>query len=132
LIELKEQNEVYLVDRELWSELGSESTFVTKVLVPVMTRQQALLIWPIRLPGADGRIDDWNASALEAADIARGKWIRLSPNKSLGAYEVTAGPDPQAPLAWPEHSFEALLKIAFKGKIIDTLDHPVIRQLRGL
>jgi hypothetical protein len=132
LIELKEQNEVYLVDRELWSELGSESTFVTKVLVPVMTRQQALLIWPIRLPGADGRIDDWNASALEAADIARGKWIRLSPNKSLGAYEVIAGPDPQAPLAWPEHSFEALLKIAFKGKIIDTLDHPVIRQLRGL
>jgi hypothetical protein len=132
LIELKEQGEVYLVSSELWSELSSESTCVTKTLVPVMTRQHALLLWPIRLPGADGRIDDWNASAMEAADIARQQWIRLSPNRSLGAYEIIAGPDPQAAVVWPEQSFEALLEIAFKGKIIETLDHPVIRQLRGL
>lgn len=132
VIELKEQNELYLVDRSLWSELESESTFIRKLLVPVMTRQQALLIWPIRLPGADGRIDDWNGSAMEAAEIAREKWIRLSPNKSLGAYEIITGPDPQPPVVWPEQPFEALLEIAFKGKIIEKLDHPVIRQLRGM
>lgn len=132
LIELKEQNEVYVVDRDLWSDLDGESTFVTKVLVPVMTRQQAFILWPIRLPGADGRIDDWNASAMEAADIGREKWIRLSPNKSLGAYQVISGPDPQAPVIWPEQPLSALLEIAFKGKVIDSVEHPVIRQLRGL
>lgn len=132
LIELKEQNEVYLVGRDLWSELSGESTFVTKLLIPVKTRQQALLIWPIRLPGADGRLDAWNTSALDAVDIARDKWIRLSPNKSLGAYEVIQGPEPQAQVIWPDQPFEALLAIAFKGKVIESLDHPVIRELRGL
>src|SRR5208282_5122129 len=97
VIELKEQNELYLVDRALWGELQGESTFIEKLLVPIMTRQQALIIWPIRLPGPDGRLDDWNKSAMEAAEIAREKWIRLSPNKSLGAYEIIAGPEPQAP-----------------------------------
>lgn len=132
VIELKEEGEVYLVVRELWADLAGESTFTSKLLVPVLTRQKALLIWPIRLPGPDGRIDAWNSSALEAADLARTTWIRLSPNRSLGAYEVIAGPDPQAVGSWPSHNVEKLLEIAFKGKVINSLDHPVIRQLRGL
>ncbi len=32
---------------------------------------------------------------------------------------------------WPDVSFRDLLAIAFKGKRIDTLDHPVLRRLRG-
>lgn len=131
VIELKEQGETYLVDRDLWGELDGESTFVRKLLVPVITRQQALLIWPIRLPGPDGRIDDWNGSAMQAAEIATSTWIRLSPNKSLGAYQVIAGPDPQSNVTWPEQSIQQLLEIAFRGKIITSLDHPVLRQLRG-
>jgi hypothetical protein len=132
LIELKELNETYLVDSELWPHLGGESTFVTKELITVMSRQQNLLIWPIRLPGADGRIDPWNASAMEAANMARDKWIRLSPNRSLGAYEILEGRDPQASVEWPDQPFDTLLKIAFKGRVIESLDHPVIRQLRGM
>jgi hypothetical protein len=130
VIELKDIREVYLVTPDLWLDLDGESTFVPKLLVPVITRQLALSIWPIRLPGPDGRIDEWNTSALEAAKIAVSKWVRLSPNMSLGAYDVMVGPDPQPEVVWPEYSFDEIINIAFRDKYIDSLDHPVIRQLR--
>ncbi|MBP7827972.1 MAG: hypothetical protein KA236_15660 [Verrucomicrobia bacterium] len=132
VIELKEKSETYLVGRPLWAELTGESTFVAKLLVPTLTRQGDLLLWPIRLPGEDGNLDDWNASAMEAATIAQTKWVRMSAKRSLGAYEIIVGPDPQPEANWPELSFAEIVRIAFKGRVIETLDHPVIRQLRGL
>jgi hypothetical protein len=118
VIELKDLREIYLVDPELWQQLDGESTFVPKLLVPVITCQQALHIWPIRLPGPDGRIDEWNTSALEAARIAVDKWVRLSPNMALGAYDVRIGPDPQPEAVWPDYSFDQLINIAFRDKYI--------------
>jgi hypothetical protein len=49
---------------------------------------------------------------------------------ALGAYSVFYAdnlPDPD----WPALSFRDLLRIAFKDQFIQTLDHPVLRQLRG-
>jgi hypothetical protein len=42
----------------------------------------------VRLPGPDGKIDDWSKSSLEAAQIAMKNWVRVQSNRSLGAYEV--------------------------------------------
>ena len=36
-----------------------------------INRQGVLFLWPIRLPGADGKIDDWSRSAMDAADEAK-------------------------------------------------------------
>ena len=50
---------------------------------------------------------------------------------SLNAYDIDvamgAFPDP----IWPSVTFPELLKIAFKGRMIEDLDHPVLRRLRG-
>jgi hypothetical protein len=131
VIELKEKGETYLVAKALWPDLTGESTFVGKLLVPTLTRQGDLLLWPIRLPGEDGKLDDWNASAMEAAALAQDKWVRMSANRSLGAYEIIEGPEPQPEANWPKLGLDAIVRIAFKGRIIETLEHPVIRQLRG-
>lgn len=131
VIELKEEGETYLVTRPLWSQLAGESTFSPRVLHTAMNRQGVLFLYPIRLPGPDGKLDDWNRSALEAAQRAMTKYIRVSANMALGAYEVFEAtatlPEPQ----WPEHSFQELLRVGFKDRQINSLDHPVIRKLRG-
>ena len=88
VIELKEDSETYLVERSLWQELASESTFSPRALFTAMNRQGVVFLWPIRLPGADGRLDDWSRSAMEAAQHAQAKWIRVQANMSLGAYEI--------------------------------------------
>jgi hypothetical protein len=68
---------------------------------------------------------------MEAAELATKFWVRIAANMSLGAYEVfqAAGelPEPQ----WPEVDFRTILKIAFKDRFIQSLDHPVIRGLQG-
>jgi hypothetical protein len=50
----------------------------------------------------------------------------------LGAYEMfVAGSTISDPI-WPDLSFPELLRIAFKDRYIDSLDHPVVKRLRGL
>lgn len=129
VLEIKLDREIYIVEPALWPDLAGELT--PKALFTTLNRQGVLTLWPVRLPGEDGRLDEWNRSALEAAQIAMKRWIRVAANMGLGAYEVyeaTADlPDPE----WPDLDFQQILKVAFRDRFIQTLDHPVVRRLRG-
>lgn len=131
VIELKEDREVYLIDPELWSDLATESTFGPRAIFTSITRQGVVFLWPARLPGHDGKLDEWSRSALEAATMATGKWCRICSNMHLGAYEVFEAGGELASPTWPDVPLSELLRIAFKGRFVDSLDHPVLRKLRG-
>jgi hypothetical protein len=60
-----------------------------------------------------------------------GGWIRMRSNRSLGAYEVTQPLVEFPPPTWPDKGIEDLVGIGFKGRVINTADHPVLRHLRG-
>ncbi len=129
LLELKEDREHYLVQPQMWSEIPGEIT--PKLLVTAVSRQGVCFIWPIRLPGEDGRLDNWNQSALEATEFAKKMWIRVAANMSLGAYEVFEATGTLPEPVWPEITFQELINIAFKGRVIDSPDHPVLKRLSG-
>ena len=129
VLELKEEREIYLVDPSLWDELVGEIN--PRILFTAVSRQGVLFLWPVRLPGEDGRIDNWSRSALDAAKKAMDRWVRVTANMSLGAYEIFEAaadiPEPE----WPEETFQEVLKIAFRDRFITNFDHPVLRRLRG-
>lgn len=129
VIELKEDRETFLIAPELWSELPGEIT--PKLLLTCLNRQGVLFLWPIRLPNSEGRLDNWNRSAMEAAEHAKNDWVRVVANMSLGAYDVYQAtgdiPEPE----WPDLDFNNILEIAFKDQFISSMDHPAIRKLRG-
>jgi hypothetical protein len=129
VLEFKEDRETYLVAPHLWSELVGELT--PKVLFTAMNRQKVLFVWAIRLPNADGKHDDWNASALEAAQAAQKNWVRVSANMNLGAYDVFEASAALTEPEWGDMDFQKILEVAFKGRFIDNLDHPALRRLRG-
>lgn len=129
IIEIKEEREHFLVAPELWAEIPGE--IVPKLLLTAITRQGVLFLWPIKLPGEDGRHDNWNQSALEAAKLAETSWIRLSANMSLGAYDIYAAVGELPEPTWPEMAFEEIVQLAFKGHYVNTMDHPVIKRLLG-
>jgi len=132
LLELKDDSrDTYLVKRELWQELAGEPAVAPKLLITAVTKQGTLTLWPIRIPGSDGRIDYWNASALEAAEIAKTKWIRLVSDRALGAYVPHEAIEQNGEPKWPGETFDQIIKIAFRNRVIDSLDHPVLRRLRG-
>jgi hypothetical protein len=101
------------------------------MLYTAINRQGVLVLWPVRLADETGRLDAWNLSAHKAAQIAMEKWIRVASNRSLGAYETSnpmgALPEPE----WPDISFQEILRIAFGDYQITSIDHSVLRRLRG-
>lgn len=128
-IELKEDREFYLVTPDMAAELPGEFSVVTLHLT--INRQGVLSLWPVKLPSPDGRHNEWHRSAAEAAERAEHGWLKVVANMSLGANEMfeAAGdlPEPK----WPDMPFEEILKIAFRGHIIDSPDHPLVKRLRG-
>ena len=129
ILEIIDEGESYFVDPSLHLDLSTELTY--KTLYTAVNRQGVTFLWPVRLPGEDGRTDDWNRVAREAAEIAMSRWIKLTANRSLGTYDVSEAaadlPEPH----WPTESMEQLLEVAFRGKIIDSLEHPIVLQLQG-
>jgi hypothetical protein len=128
-IELKDDREVYIANLSAVPELQAECFIAT--LFTAMTRTGVLFLWPVRVPAVDGRTNDWHTSAAAAVQHAMKSWVRVKANMSLRAYEIfeaeSSIPEPE----WPELTFDAIYRIAFKDRLINGPDHPVIKRLRG-
>ncbi len=132
VLEVKaDRRALYLVAPSLWDELLARNEAVPKVLFTVLNRQGVLSLWPIRLPGHDGRLDAWNQSALEAALLAMKYWIRIRANMALGANEVDQAVALTDEPKWPAMAFEEIVQIAFRHRYIASWDDEVLRRLRG-
>jgi hypothetical protein len=130
IIDLKDDRETFLVLPSIARDIPGEYT--TVMMYTCINRAGVVFLWPVRLPGTDGRQLEWHRSAAEAAKMAVDSWVRIKANMSLGAYDVFAAsstiPDP----TWPSDlTFEQMLRIAFKGRLVDSLNHPVLKRLRG-
>lgn len=129
IIELKDEREEYIVVAELVPALVGE--FVTKTLFTAINRQGTVFFWPVRLPSPDGKNLDWWRSSREAAELAMKSWIRVRANMNLGAYDIFQAESVIADPEWPQLAFWELIKIAFRDHLVDRIDHPVIKRLRG-
>jgi hypothetical protein len=129
LLELKDEGEKYAVLPNIARELANECSFVSLHLA--MNRQGVAFLWCTRLPGPDGKLLEWHRSGAEAAELAKKEWIRLIANKSLGAYEILQAPAGYPEPTWPDLPFPDIFRIALRDRTIDSLDHPVVKQLRG-
>ena len=129
IIELKEDREIYLIAPPLAQALQDE--FTPAILFTAINRQGVLFLWPVKLPGPDGKENEWYRSAREAAEKAANAWVRIKANMSLGAYELFEArgdlPEPE----WPELPFREILRTAFRERHVDRPDHALISRLRG-
>jgi hypothetical protein len=129
IIELKEENETYLIHPELYPDLGE---FIAPVQVcVVMTRMGALLIWCPKLP--QERRNAWHDTAMQAAELATSKWICMRANMHAGCYDILEAtgklPEPEFPTA--DLTFTRMLEIAFRDFYVDSLEHPLVKRLSG-
>ena len=126
---MKDERETYIVDLVAVPDLQAECFFAT--LFTAITRTGVLFMWPVRIPAADGRVNNWHQSAATAAQHAMTRWLRIKANMPLGAYEIfealSSIPDP----IWPVMTFDEIYRIAFRDRLINSPDHPVIKRLHG-
>jgi hypothetical protein len=119
---------VYQLPQRLMPLMSGERMFKPTRLVLCVTTQGALYLWPLRLPDASGRTDDWMDSALAICEQARTQWVRRV-SGDTGYVSMTTDakiPDP----VWPDKTFDELLEMAFKKKRIKSESDPVLKHLR--
>jgi hypothetical protein len=135
-IYLKQDSEFYLVVPAIIESLRSELTLVT--IYTAINKAGVVFLWPATRPSSEGRGsgDTWHRSAHEAAATAMKRLTRVTSNRNLGAYEIafSDNPIPDNDPAWPDLSFNELLRIGFEkvGRYVMDYEHPVIKMLRGL
>ena len=73
--------------------------------------------------GPDGSNHNW--VALGASGCPKEKWVRGMVNTGPETYDVLEAkalfPEPY----WPDCTLQQSLEIAFKGRVSDTMEHPV-------
>ncbi|MBT4266075.1 MAG: hypothetical protein HN580_01200 [Deltaproteobacteria bacterium] len=130
IIELDDEHRsYYLVAPHLLVQLERETKAV--VLYTCINRKGELFISPINSHSSDGSRNKWSSSALDAAEKAKEKWVRVIANMSKSQYDVIVAKDDLPDPDWPDMSFNKLINIAFKGRYITDLNHEVLKELRG-
>jgi hypothetical protein len=130
VLELKETAQMYLLAPQVAAALREEgeTTLTTAILVLCVDRRGNPFLWPLKV---SERYCDWNSSALQAAEHAKSKWVRVDSNISAGCYDTVVSRLTAQP-AWPSESYKDILSLAFKGRVIKSYDDPIIQELRGL
>ena len=124
-----ENNEYYTVVPFLRGQLSQETVQVR--ISVAMNRNGDLFLWLVKLPKEDDRSNRWNDSALAAFEHALAKWVRVVSNIRTGCYDVYEAAGINIEPEWPDLTFQEILKLCFKDRHIDSLDHPFLMKLRG-
>ena len=74
-VELKDDREHYIANLAAVPELQTDAYIAT--LFTAVTRTNVLFMWPVRVPAADGRVNEWHKSAADAAQRAMRSWIKI-------------------------------------------------------
>jgi hypothetical protein len=127
----KDTREIYFVPPEMVRSVFALGELLTVKLVPAVTKQGVTLLIPAKLPSEGTSMTGWHETMLVAIERAKTSWIRVSADMALGGYRVFAAVGDLGEPEFPDMSLSEMLEIAFKGRVIDSEDHPVFRKLVG-
>jgi hypothetical protein len=128
VLERKDPTEYYVVDIKAVPELVEEAAI--RMLVPGITRDGDLFIWPVKTPDHD-RPETWAESARAAVKLARPSWIKIRSNMRARRYDILRATGYTDEPEWPIASVEEMINLAFEGRVINSPEHPVVKALRG-
>jgi hypothetical protein len=131
LFEDKDEGEAYLVAPHIRPIMIAGVS--VRMLALAVNQMGNAFIWPVPTDDTQSRRNAWNESAREAYHKAKTDWIKLVGDRGAGHYRLYRAEGQLPNPRWPEgRSFPELLSIAFRNRMVDTEDHPVIRAMRGL
>jgi hypothetical protein len=127
-----EGRDPYLVTPKIQEQKNEEDCVRPVLIVRYVTMAGEEGLWALKLNPPDGKANQWNTSALNILEIAESKWVRILNGK--GHYRYTPSKKftlEQVPPKFSERSFKELRDIAFKDRIIDSLDHEIWEALEA-
>jgi hypothetical protein len=126
----EDRNQTYLVPPAMREFLQGQTKDV--LLLTAINRQNVLFLWPLTIPLDSQPVNPWQTSARDAAELGKTLWVRMQSDMSLKAYRVFKAEGLINDPVWPGKPLSDILEIAFRNHVIDDMDHPLVRRLRGL
>ena len=109
------------VKREFPKHLRAVDLFVAQTLYG------ASLVWPV--PRAEDRGGKWNSTQRVACDGGKSHWTNMASGR--GQYDIHTIDNPKE-IDWDTlPPFSTILREAVSERFIDSLDHPLLKKLRG-
>lgn len=122
--------EIFFVAPNMRERLCCQDTYrLANLYFGVRRPDDSPFVWVVPLPKESDRGSDWATSALECAGEAlSGKWVKLLTVDGHYDWEIAvANWVPK----WPDLSMQEILRLSFKGRVIDAETHPVVCELEG-
>jgi hypothetical protein len=92
----------------------------------------AVFLWAVQLPtDCDKRIRQIAEAKLRAAEEAKSKWVAMKWSGPHGAHLTKVAQGDLGEPLWGAEDFQQLIYTAFDGRVIDSIDHPIVRELNG-
>lgn len=129
-IALKKSREYYLVVPALKRDLKPREYWIGEIFLAT-TRLDKPFFWIATIQSPTGRVSDWYNSGIECAERAMHEWVQIVADQDAGVYTVAPAIDKLEEPEWPEQTFQELFNLGFKRRTVDSLEHPIFKQLRG-
>lgn len=126
----------YVIDSDTLEQAMNEEA-ITSVLLKrryylYVTQGGSYGLWGLTFPMDEGQDpNSWTESALTVISRAMGEWLRHYAKRGDGGYRIIPASKDLGEPKWPEEGWEEIIELAFKGKIIDDINHPYFEKLRG-
>jgi hypothetical protein len=118
--------DVYLLGADFDLPADIENKIDVVNMAAAITADGSLFLWFYK-----NSTNSWSESARIAIREASRRWVRVLPDKSSNGYLLEAPMVAPADPIWPPITFTEMLATAFGAKYIDSLQHPLIKKLRG-
>ncbi len=129
LVEDKELGEAYIASYNVASYLGTAAT--PKILRLAVDNAGVPKIVAQPIQDVSGRLNLWTQTAIQAISLAEREWIRVEADMSAQQYTIIQAANDLGEPRWPNEPMDVLVKEVFQGNVINTPEHPFIRQREG-
>lgn len=132
LMELEGRDPLIVAPDIAKAKQDEEDTIRPVLLVRYVTMTGEEALWAVKLDRPDGRSNAWNVSALNILEIATsGKWVRIVSMRKHYRHQVSKKTFEQVPPKFTDRSFQELVNIAFKDRVVADLEHPIWEELEN-
>ncbi len=128
-VEDKDNGENYIVAPHIQPYLGKNVVPKIIRLSVDSTGLPKLIFQPINEQG--GRQNNWHTTLNKAIELAEENWVRVESNMDAGQYTIIISKDDLGEPQWPDQTIYELVEEVFGNNIINSPDHPYIRQIEG-
>ncbi len=130
IIDKQDMSKLYVVLPSLLDEVRVRFPKHLRIHELVLTQTQAgaVMLWGV--PQGEDRGGSWNSTKRDACHKGESRWTNMSSGR--GQYDVTTIDNPREVdwASFPPMS-EILRQALSEGRLIDSMDHPLLKKLRG-